>query len=370
MFVMRWQRTMRPDAKTPQRSVILLTLKFAFDVHSGRVYVDAKQNEECSPAVFDCALPRSTWGACRHHLDPDQNKTAAHLAVMLAREANRVVEADEPIPHQPTLPEFYCAFLQRPVFERGAVIKREASSALGKAIDDITDQELEDFFWAHSFEENGCILLPQRYFARQGDYPVHPVDGSTRPDEAGSSGQWKGLWYFGDGRWNPGAQRPHRVYANMATVLGRPFRNPAFTVLRANSFFPADLSYPQFMAAPDIANLDRQLLDALEANDTIIEVLVGMMRQELGRNSEMATDADIKAALDDPHLPMTLSHATGVRVVRYNIPPRPDALTWQFPGGHVDLYSTKRIWASRVVPAMGRPTGSFDHGRASASVIS
>jgi hypothetical protein len=366
MFVMRWQHTLRTDAKKPQRSIILLTLKFAFDVNSGQVYADAKQNAECSPAVFDCALPRSTWGMHRHHLDPLQNKTAADLAIAMAREANRAVEAGVPVPHQPTLPEFYMAFpqAQRPSFERSYWVHREALVALGKATDDITDVELESFFWQQCVEADGYIYVPQRYLAHQGDYPVHPVDGSLRPTDDGAPGRWQGLWYFGDGRWNPAAQRPYRVYASMANVLGRSYRNPAFTVLKANSFFPADMTYPQFEAAAEteIGVLHRKLVDALEANVTITEVLLAMMRQMLGRLSELATDDDLLHALDEPHRPMILSFATGVRMVRYSSPPRPEALTWQFPGGHVDLYSTRRVWASRVAPVVESPGGS--HGRA------
>ena len=362
MFVMRWQMTDRPDAKKPQRSVILLALKFAFDPHSGQVYVDSKRNDGCNPAAFDCALPRSTWDVYRHHLDPASNKTAADLALIMSREANRVLDAGDPIPYQPTLPDFYFAFAQRPVFEKGSVVKREASAALGVVAEQITDAELETFFWSQSFEHEGRVFVPQRYLARQGDYPVHPVDGSSRPDGGGKPGQWKGLWYFGDGRWNAGAQRPVHVYAHMGNVLGRQFRNPAFTVLKANSFFPADMTYPQFAAAPDIEGLHQRFTDALAANSTIIDVLIAAMRQTMGRAGDMATDEDLKFALDHPESPMNLSFATSVRMVRYSAPPRADALTWQLPGGYFNLFDTKRIWTSRVEPAMPRSAGVPEHG--------
>ena len=359
LFVERYQYTTMPGTDEPQWSVILHLLKFAYDVHSGLVYVDAKRNDVCNAAVYNCTLR----GDHRERLDPVSNKTAADLAVAMFREANRVLDAGEPIPHQPTLPDFYLSFAQRPAFEKGPVVRREASATLGVAEDHIGDGELEEFFWSQCFEADGCLYVPQRYLARQGgDYPVHPADGSPRPDGYGKPGQWKGLWYFGDGRWTPAAQRPQRVYAHMGNVLGRSFRNPAFTVLKANSFFPADLTYPQFMAAPDVGSLHRVLTEAVDANGTVVELLTTAMRQAMGKNGDMATDDDLMAALEAPHLPMTLTFASGVRVVRYSGPPRPEAMTWQLPGVYVNLFDAKQVWASRVEPAVPRLAGSHDHG--------
>jgi hypothetical protein len=378
MFVMRWQYVL--DEEKLQRSVILQALKFCFNIQSGRIYADAKLNPECSAAAYDCALPRSRWSPGGHHLDPNRNKTAADLVIYMSREANRVIEAKEPIPHQPILPEFYLAFGRRPTFERSDVLVREASDIIGKAPGDIPDAELEEFFWAQTFESGDYVLVPQRYLARQGEYPVHPLDGSVRPEMAGEPGQWDGLWYFGDGRWNAAAQRPETVYVHMGTVLGRPFRNPAFTVLKASSFFPADMTYPQFMAIaeaqakstakdkvlPIIAGLHQRLSDALAANSTVITLLVTEIENLMGRTRDMATEEDLLRALDRPDLPMTLSFATGVRMVRYSGLPRPESLTWQVSGGHVDLYSVKEPWADKVAPAAGRPEGS-SHGRVSPS---
>jgi hypothetical protein len=366
VFCMRYQGCLFPDMKKAQRSVVLQVFKFAYDVYSGRVYIDAKQNDECSAAVFDCAIPRHKWGEYRHHLNPATNKTAADLALAMDREANRVLDAGEPIPHQPTLPEFYLAFERKPICEKGALLRREASSAFGKAPDEVTDEELEEFFRAQSFEWGSYILAPQRHFARQGEYLAHPVDGSRRPDNEGVTGNWQGLWYFGDGRWSPAAQRPAHVYAHMGNVLGRTFRNPAFTVLKANSFIPVAMTYPQFMATPDIDGLHQKFVDAIEANATVGELLVASMRQVLGRTGDLASDDDLKMALDRPDRPLNLSYATGVKLVRY-VAPRADAMTWQFQGGYVDLFNPKRVWEERVRPADLQPVGSTGHGRASAA---
>jgi hypothetical protein len=369
LVVMRHQHTLRPDSKRAQRSVILLLLKLFFNVPKGEVFADAQQDDGCCSAVYDCALPRHLWGEYPHYLDPAHNKTAAGLATLMSREVNRVLDAGEPVSYQPTLPEFYMAFVQRPVFERGAILQREASAALGKAADDITNGELEEYFWSQTFETNGFLFVPQRYLARQGDYPVHPIDGSARPTNAGFPMQWQGqgpaVWYFDDGRWNPAAQRPHSVYARMSHVLGRPFRNPAFAVLKSNGFFPADMSYPQFMATPSISGLHQQLADALDANSTIADLLVASMRQALGSTGEMASDDDLLLALDQPNLPMNLSFATSVRALRVS-GLRADALTWRLPGVRLNGFSAKRVWEAdwRVQP-VSRMTGSHEYGRAS-----
>jgi hypothetical protein len=278
------------------------------------------------------------------------------------------------------------------------VLKREASAAFGVAPEEIPDADLEEFFWAQTTESGSYVLVPQRYLARQGEYPVHPVDGSPRPEGEGIPGHWQGLWYFGDGRWNPGAQRPDHVYADMSNVLGRPFRNPAFTVLKASNFFPAELfsvelfpegmNYREFMKAaaqvltkearckmtpeavaawvPDIIrDLHQRLSDALVANDTLIDVLLPQMRVLMGRTGEMATDEDLAMALNRPDLPVNLSFAGNVGVVRCSAPSRP-ASTWRLPGVHANLFVVKPWWADRVEPVTGRLEGIL-HGRASAS---
>jgi hypothetical protein len=370
LFVMRWQHSLWPGGDKPQRSVILMAFKFAFDVHSSRVYVDAKRNAECNPAVYDCALPRNLWSACLHHLDPARNRTAVDLAIAMAKEGNRVIEAGEPVPHQPALPEFYLAFGRPPVFERSTALRREASAALGKVADDVTDAELEAHFWSRSFQSDNYTCVPQRYLAHQGLYPVHPVDGSLRPDGEGKAGEWRGQWYFGDGRWNPAAQRADWPLAYMAGVLGRPYRNPAFTVLKANSFFPAELTYPQFMAGEAMAGFQQRLTAAVDANGTVIDVLVAGMRKQLGGANALATDDDLKNGLASPERPLSLSFATGIRLVRYTGLPRSEAFTWQFEGCDVDLFAAKSVaWAGRTAPVEVRPEGSLNHGRAPAPVV-
>lgn len=370
LFVMRMQYANWMNMPGPQRSVILLMLKFAYDVHSGRVYIDASRNAECSPAVYDCALPRGLWDEYGHYLEPAANGTAADLARTMFREANRVLDADEPIPHQPTMPEFLLAFAQRPAFERSYMLTREASAAYGVASEAISASEMEQFFWDQSFESDGFWFVPQRFLARQGDYPVHPVDATPCPEGPGAPGEWRGLWYFGDGRWNPAAQRPHAVYARMGNVLGRSFRNPAFTVLWENAFFaPESPTYPEFVTAVDEAQLARlaeRLGDAFNANFTVGDRLLEMMRKELGKNSAMADNEDLLQALHAPHQPMQLSFAPAVQVVRYSAPPRPDSLTWQWWGCEVNLFSTKPVWADRVEPAYPPPARGHHHGRAPA----
>jgi hypothetical protein len=375
LLVLRAQYASRPDAAAPQRSVVLLMLKFAYDIHSGRVYVDASRDAECSPAVYDCALPRGTWDEYPHHLDPAANVTAAELARAMFREANRVLDSGEPIPHQPAMPEFFLAFPRRPIFERSYMLTREVSAAYGMAAEAISESDLERFFWDQSFESDGFHFVPQRFLTRQGDYPVHPVDATACPEGSGAPGEWRGLWYFGDGRWNPAAQRPHSVYASMGGVLGRPFRNPAFTVLWDNAFFAAEggLSYPEFVSATDpaqladrLARLKERLDDAFNANFTIGDRLVDMMRTALGKNAAMADDEDMLQALYAPHLPMHLSFAPAVQVVRYSAPPRPDSLTWRWWGCEVNLFSTKPMWAGRVEPAAPPSARGHHHGRAPA----
>ena len=180
----------------------------------------------------------------------------------------------------------------------------------------------------------------------------------------------RGLWYFWDGRWNPAAQRPARVYAHMGNVLGKPFRNPAFTVLKAHGFFPREaypdgLTYPQFMAAPALAGLEQRLRDSVAANETVVDGLVRAMREEMGKTGNMATDMDLKLALESPHLPMNLTFASGPRVVRHG-GLGPEGMTWQLPGVYVNLYYVRQLWADRAEPAPS--AGSHDHGRASAPV--
>jgi hypothetical protein len=368
VVVERFQDTNRPDAKKPQWSVILQMFKFAFHVPSCRVYVDATVNEECNPAAFDCTLPKNTWDVYRHHLDPVANKTAANLACSMFKEVNRVLDAGEPIPYQPALPEFFLTFSQRPAFERSPTLRRDAATTMGMVAEHITDAELEEFFNAQCFEQEGETYVPQRYLAHQGSYSVHPVDGSPCPIGGDKAMEWKGLWYFWDGRWNPAGQRPNGVYAHMGNMLGKPFRNPAFTVLKAAGFFAADMTYPQFLAQPDIEGLHQRLLEAFNANSTVTEMLVAGMRQALGRTGNMATDEDMVAALESPDKPMKLSYATNVQLVRYSAPPRPESMTWVWPWGWFNFYSPKKMWTSRTEPAPWQPKESHEHGRALAPV--
>jgi hypothetical protein len=399
MFVMRFQMTDRPDAKKPQRSVILLTLKFAFDVHSCNIYVDARTNPECSPAVFDLGLPRSTWDVYRHHLDPAQNRTAADLALTMFRETRRVVEAGEAIPFEPTMPNFYLAYARQPAFERSSVLLSEASLASGVPEANISDADLEAYFWEQSFTHEGYTCVPQRYLARQeAEYPTHPVDGSPCPEGVGRPMEWRDRkWYYDANacRWIPAGQRPHHVFAHMGVALGRTFRNPAFTALRACDFFPERLfpdslypegfKYPDFMALPGIdspepeegqvgvgpiygpGGLHDRLRAACRANGMTRDGLIKLMREMMGKAGEMASDDDLAHALDLPHLPMTMTFATAVRVVRYCAPASDESLTYRMPGiDRLNLYATKPIWASRVEPAARQPARSQEHARASA----
>jgi hypothetical protein len=46
LFVMRWQRILRPDNADPQVSAPLMIYRFAFDVMAGQVYIDARRDPE------------------------------------------------------------------------------------------------------------------------------------------------------------------------------------------------------------------------------------------------------------------------------------------------------------------------------------
>jgi hypothetical protein len=389
MFWLNCQYTEVPGER-PQWGVIERLFKFDYDVHSGRVYVDANRNGDCNPGVYDLALPVHRRME-RHYLTAAINKTAADLALAMYREINRALDANEPILYQPTLPDFYFAFVRPPVFERSPVLVREASAALGMAPDQMSEDDLQTYFWSQRFEQDGMIFVPQRYLARQAsDYAAHPIDGSPCPAGCGKPGEWQrssadgAAWYFGDGRWNPAAQRPHRVYAHMGKVLGRPFRNPAFTVLKAGKLFPGELTYPEFtgMLALDRApvldangnvveegrgpihgpgGLHDRLREEVAANPATKDGLIQAMRGVMGQNGDMATDDDLANALDYPHLPMNLTFASGIWLVRYS----GRSWTWQWPGGYGDFYAVKKSWAGRVEPADRGPAGGYRHGRAS-----
>jgi len=368
MFVMQWQYSRWPSIVEPQRSAILKMYMFNFDPRSGRVYADAKRDPECNPAVYDCALPRNLWGACQHHLDPARNRTAADLAVAMSKEVDRVVQAGEPIPHQPVLPEFYLAFARPPRFERSPALRRETAAALGKPADHVTNAELEAYFWSRSFPVDDYTCIPQRYLAHQGQYLVHPVDGSPRPEGAGTTEGWQGEWYFDDGRWNPLAQQCDWPLVDMTNVLGRPFRNPAFTVLRNMGVVPANLTYPQFMKGRGMADFQGTLTSAVDTDETIVDVLVAMMRDQLGQIGELATDDDLKNALASPERPLRLSCVTGIWLARFTGLPRSEALSYRFDGCEVDLFTVKSAaWATRTAPV--EPQESLNHGRTPAPTV-
>ena len=417
-FAMRFHMTDRPNAKKAQRSVILLALKWVFEPHSCNVYVDARTNPECSPAVYDLLLPRRMWGAYRHHLDP-ANKTAADLAITMFRETKRVVEAKETIPFEPRVPNIYLAYPvgREPVVERSAQLIYDLSKESGVPAEALTDEDLDAYFWKYSFVENirepidwgrrtkdvPHRFVPQRYLARQdSDYVIHPVDSSPCPKDAGQPDEWRGKWFYnaGEARWIPSGQEPAYVYADMSNVIGRPFRNPAFSVLRAAAFFSEDIytpeEYPEgfkygdFMKLPDIdapepperddgtrepgigpiygpGGLHDRLADAIKANPSTKAGLVNLMREMMGKTGTTASDDDIKWALDNPHRDMFLSCATTVRVVRYCAPAGDESMTWRLPGiDRLNLYATKPIWTPRAEPAAERPMGSQKHARASA----
>jgi hypothetical protein len=117
------------------------------------------------------------------------------------------------------------------------------------------------------------------------------------------------------------------------------------------------------LAYPIIAKLHQSFRDSIECNDTFIDALVAEMRKALGRTGAMATDDDLKLGLDHPELPLNLSFATGVRMVRYHGLPQTATMTWRLPGVDVNLCDTKRVWAGRTAPVDPRPEGS-EYGRA------
>lgn len=365
LFVMRWQRVIRPHDDDPQPAALLLIYRFAYDVATGQVYVDARRDPECNTACWDAAIPREYRDRYRHCL-PVRNVTAVRLATSLMQAAEQAARGAARIPATVELPEFFLAFdpATPPVFEDSPALRADAAADLDRPAAELTEAELRAC-WDRRLVGDGFVGVRQEYLARQDvPYPAHPLDGSAPPTGPGRPGEHRGLWYFRDGRWSPLAQRPAQVLVRMDRVCGRAMRNPAFTVLRRQGMLPGILTYPEFARDPDgWVQLARERVQAtVDLDPALADRLLADMRAALGGARDRADDDDLAVALDRPDRPIRLSRESRVGLVRYHGIPRADALTYRFAGGYVDLYSVKPQWIGHIEPARCDPHGRVNRG--------
>jgi hypothetical protein len=362
LFVMRWQRILRPDNADPQVSAPLMIYRFAFDVMSGQVYIDARRDPECCTACWDIAILRELRHIYPHVLDGARNQTAAAMAKNLTLAAEFVIRESAQIPAAVDLPEFWLAFdpAVPPTFEGSAVLLANAAAALDKPIWEVSQAELRSFWDSQLLDVGGSLIgVRQEYLARQDKpYTVHPVDGSSPPEGPGWPDECRGLWYYRDGRWNPMAQRAYRALVRMDRVCGRLTRNPAFTCLRREKILPESLGFPEFKADPDgwVQLARENLQKTLESDPGLAERLLDQMKSHLGKQAAArGTDDDYAVALDRPDLALRLSHESRIGLVRYHGIPSTDALTFRHDGGYIDLFTVRPKWTCQVEPYVSRP---------------
>lgn len=368
LFVMRWQRVLRPDRDDPQVSAPLAIYRFGYDVMSGQVYVDARRDPECNTACWDVAIPRELRHVYAHVLDSARNQTAAALAKGLTQAAEFAARDGVQVPAAVDLPEFVLAFdpAAPPAFEDSPALRADAAAALGRPAREVAEGELRAFWAGQLLDIDAALVgVRQEYLARQDrPYAAHPVDGSAPPEGPGRPDECRGLWYYRDGRWNPLAQRPCQALARMDRVCGRLTRNPAFSCLRQEGLLPAGLPFPEFKADPDgWVQLARENLGtALATDPALADRLLGRMRAHLGKQAATrGTDDDYAVALDRPDLPLRLSFESRIGLARYHGAPGVAALTYRHAGGYVDLFSVRPKWASQVEPHARRPAGRNEH---------
>lgn len=381
LYVLRTRWVQKGERTFPQ---VPLTIMAPYrDLATGQIVYDG---QGCQ-AAYDVAIPHFLRRA-RGYLDIDQNPKDA-LAAAELWEAMRKAAARRDADAVPTLPEFYYAFPADapPKFERSRALEKAAlellaaphplmvelyeeygkkrfrsldaiRKALGESAETFIARVLE-LAWQASVRTHGTYTcLPASFFARSGEYDVHPLDQSLRPmilpEHAGAT---VGAWLEVDGQWMPRPQRPARVFADISAMVGRQQHSPAFEVLQAKGLIPADVTYAAWRrAAPEGALVALQAeFDKL--NSFQVSLLLAAMREQVG---PYPTNEDLYDALVEPRGQLTASTHPRTQVLMLQHEPDEVNMTFYQPAVVAKLYEVRPEWAHRYhgesAPAPRRKT--------------
>lgn len=230
-------------------SAPLATFAPRVDTVTAQVHYDAVGHVE----HHDAGLSRHTDSPLRLQVSRDRGR--AKLAVAMS-EATEAQCEGRFLPQAPAMPSYLFASDPaqplKPELGNQYLIEAARNMYELSAETAPTTGQLAAAFHACAETVQGLTCYPQELFLRDGRpdvYAEHPVTSSARPalgdklpaDDAVSP---CGGWVFKQSAWYPLAQVPRRAYAVLPDgMLGRGYRNPAFSVLKTHGVLPETADY-------------------------------------------------------------------------------------------------------------------------------